>query len=199
MAQRRVASSRAALVAVMLLVVSAGCSSDDSDTASGTTTTSPIANSNPPDTSTPATGDAHHPGGATITVSLDAIEGLLGHVVSAWVLPVELNEDKDAIGGTSFTNITDDPFSDSKMIQPQDEDRYFDVIPGESPIVEPGTYRFIIEAYVPSGPMHFGCEMPIEVDGGEPIVLTLSSLPTHTGGGWHWTAPELLEYPDCPN
>ena len=198
MAQGMVASSRVALVAVMLLVVTAGCSSDDSDTASGETTTIPIADSNSPDTSTLAAGDADHPGGTTITVSLDAIEGLRGHAVSAWVLPVELNEDKDAIGGTSFWNITDDPFSDSKKIQPQG-DRYFDVIPGESPIVEPGTYRFIIEAYVPSGPMHYGCEMPIEVDGDEPIVLTISSLPTYTGGGWHWTAPEQIEYPDCPD
>lgn len=183
----------------MLLVIAAGCSSDDSDVANEESTTSSTATSNAPDTSTLAGGSASHPGGTTITVALDAIEGLPGHVVSAWVLPVELNEDKDAIGGTFFSNITDDPFSDSKKIQPQDEDRYFDVTPGESQTVEPGTYRFIIEAYVPSGPMHYGCEMPIAVDEGEPLVLTLSSLPTYTGGGWHWTSPEELRYPDCPN
>ena len=199
MAQGRVARSSIALVAVMLLVLTAGCSSDDSDTTSEETTTSPTANSNTPDTSTLAPEDARQPGGTTITVSLDAIQGLRGHAVSAWVLPVELNEDKDAIGGTQFSNITDDPFSDSKKIQPQDEDRYFDVTTGESPIVEPGTYRFIIEAYVPSGPMHYGCEMPIEVDGREPLIITVSRLPTYTGGGFHWTAPEQLKYPDCPN
>jgi hypothetical protein len=155
-------------------------------------------NSNTTDTSTLAAGDVNQPGGTTIPVSLDSIEGLSGHAVSAWGLPVGLNEDKDAIGGTSFWNITDDPFSASKKIQPQDEDGFFDVTTGESPIVEPGTYRFIIEAFVPNGAMHYGCEMPIEVDGGEPLVLTVSSLPTFTGPGWHWAAPEQLEYPDCP-
>ena len=115
------------------------------------------------------------------------------------MLPVELNDDKVAIGGPSFSYLTDDPFSASKKIQPQDEDRYFDVTAGESPIVEPGTYRFLIEAYVPSGPMHYGCEMPIEVDGGEPLVLTVSSLPTYTGVGWHWATPEQLRDPDCPD
>ena len=52
---------------------------------------------------------------------------------------MELNDDKDAIVGTSFGTITDGPFSDSKKIQPQDEDRYFAVATGESTIIEPGT------------------------------------------------------------
>ena len=64
---------------------------------------------------------------------------------------------------------------------------------------EPGTYRFIIEAYEPSVAMHYGCEKPIEVVEGESLVMTISSLPTYTDSGWSWTPYDQLEYPDCPN
>lgn len=192
----------ASLATVVLLVP--GCDSSDdvaADTTRAATTAAPTTTTTAAPTTTVAASalSVDQAEGTTITVSLDAVEGLGGHVVSAWVLPLEPNDDKDAIGGTFFGTITDDPFSDSRKIQPQNEDRPSEVTLGESSIVEPGTYRFIIEGYVPSGPMHYGCEMPIDVDGREPLVIPISSLPTYTGEGWHWTPPgREFRYPDCP-
>jgi hypothetical protein len=41
--------------------------------------------------------------------------------------------------------------------------------------------------------------MPIEVVEGESLTVTVSSLPTYTGDGWHWTPPgRQLRHPDCP-
>ena len=51
---------------------------------------------------------------------------------------------------------------------------------------EPGTYRFIVEAYVPSGDMLYGCEMDVQVVEGEPLIVALSSIPTYTEAGIHW-------------
>jgi hypothetical protein len=125
----------------------------------------------------------------TITVSLTDLK-VGGLAVASWVLPLEPSYEKQALGGTVLAG----PGLD--VMHPQG-DRYFDVVRDEVAMFEPGTYRFIIEAYVPSGPMHYGCEQLIEVVEGEPLVVTISDMPAYTGGGFHWTTDEQLQYPDC--
>lgn len=133
----------------------------------------------------------------TVTVSLDGLEGFERLAVDAWVVPLEPTEEWQRLGGTSFWPINQDPVFASEVIHPQGES-YFDFVDGEAATFEPGTYRFIIEAYVPSGNMRYGCEMPIQVVEGEPFVVVLSSIPTYSGDGIHWTPLDELEYPDCP-
>ena len=134
---------------------------------------------------------------ATITLILDALDGFKGLTVSSWVLPIELSDEKMAFGGAQVGDISDDPFSAREVMHPQGE-RYFDIVTEEIATFEPGTYRFIIEAYVSSGPMRYGCEALIEVVESEPLALTVSSLPTYEEGGFHWTPAEQLQYPQCP-
>jgi hypothetical protein len=95
--------------------------------------------------------------------------------------------------------VDSDPISMSDVIHPQRDDQYWGVKADQVVAFEPGTYRFIIEAYIPSGPMHFGCESRVQVVDGEPLVVTISSLPSYSGSGFHWTSPDELRYPDCPN
>lgn len=135
----------------------------------------------------------------TITVSLDGLEGFEGLAVDAWVLPMEPAQEKQALGGTRLGVINGDPYSGSDVMHPQDVERYWDVVAGEIATFQPGTYRFIIEAYVPSGRMRHGCEMSVQVVEGEPLVVTISSLPTYTDDGFHWKPDDQLLYPDCPN
>jgi hypothetical protein len=134
----------------------------------------------------------------TVTVSLEGLEGFEGLAVDAWVVPLEPTEEWQRLGGTGFWPINQDPVFASDVIHPQGE-RYFDLVDGEAATFAPGTYRFIIEAYVPSGNMRYGCEMPIQVVEDEPLIVTLSSIPTYTESGIHWTPLDELEYPDCPN
>jgi len=133
----------------------------------------------------------------TVTVSLDNLEGFEGLAVDALVLPSpdDAGDELDMIGGIRFGVIDVDPFSTSEMLHPGG----WNSIPDETVIFEPGTYRFIIEAYVPAGATFYGCEMPVQVVESEPLVVTISSLPTYTGSGWHWTPYDELEYPDCPD
>jgi hypothetical protein len=131
---------------------------------------------------------------STVTVSLDGLDGFAGLDVYAWVVPNDPSDEWQRLGWTSFWFIGIDPYSASQVMQRPDG---FDL--GEVATFEPGTYRFIIEAYYPWGNMYYGCEMPIQVVEGEPLDVALSSIPTYTGDGIHWTPPGELEYPDCPN
>lgn len=134
----------------------------------------------------------------TITVALDALDGFERLAVNAWVLPLEPTAEKQALGGAHLSSRHPDPLSASQVMHPQGP-RYWEVLEEEIAIFEPGTYRFIIEAYVPSGAMHYGCERQIEVVDGESLVVTLSDMPVYTGDGFHWTPDDELRYPDCPD
>jgi hypothetical protein len=125
----------------------------------------------------------------TVTVVLDGLEGFEGLDVAAWVVPLEPTEEWQPLGEMSFSFISVDPYSASQVMQTPDG---FDL--GEAATFEPGTYRFIIEAYVPSGNMYYGCEMPIQVVEDEPLIVTLSSIPTYTESGIGWTPLDELEY-----
>jgi hypothetical protein len=114
------------------------------------------------------------------------------------VVPIDLTDEWQRLGETRFGPIDEDPFSASKVVAPPAEGPSSDFT-GEAAIFEPGTYRFIIEAYVPSGNMHYGCEMPIQVVEGEPLVVTFTSLPVYTEDGLLWTPLDELRYPVCPN
>lgn len=133
----------------------------------------------------------------TITVFLDRLEGLPDLAVDAWVLPVEPTDQGDAFGGARLGIVHSDSFSASDSIHPRRGDMYFDVDEDRVVTFDPGDYRFVIEAYVPSGRMHFGCERRIEVVEGQPLVVTITSLPSYSGDGFHWTATDELRYPDC--
>lgn len=135
----------------------------------------------------------------TITVSLDGLEGFGGLGIDAWVLPLDAARQEDAYGGARIGPADSDPFSMSDVIHPQHDDRYWDVKADQVVTFDPGTYRFTIEAFVPSGAMHFGCETLVRVVEGEPLVVTITSLPSYSGGGFHWTSPDELRYPDCPD
>lgn len=134
----------------------------------------------------------------TVTVSLNGLEGFGRLAVDAWVVPIDLTDEWQRLGETRFGPIDEDPFSASKVVAPPAEGPSSDFT-GEAAIFEPGTYRFIIEAYVPSGNMHYGCEMPIQVVEGEPLVVTFTSLPVYTEDGLLWTPLDELRYPVCPN
>ena len=142
-----------------------------------------------------ACGDGSDPG--TIELELESLEGYEGLVVSAWVLPLDLTEQKRALGGTDSPVIGEDPFSATYAMHPQAES-FWKVDDAKLATFDPGTYRFIIEAYEPAGVMYYGCEQQIRVVGGEPLVVTISNMPTYSGGGWHWEPYEQLTYPDCP-
>jgi hypothetical protein len=133
----------------------------------------------------------------TVTVVFGGLAGLEGLAVDVLVVPSleDESDELEVLGGITFGVIGEDPFSTSEVIHPG----WWDPIPWDTLIFEPGVYRFIIEAYVPSGDMHYGCEMPIEVADDQPLVVTISSLPPYTGSGIHWTPYDQLEYPDCPN
>ena len=141
----------------------------------------------------------------TVTVVLDSLEGFESLAVDAWVVPLEPTDEWQPLGGTSFWPINQDPVFTSDVIHAQGEsyrvyvDGQWGSVDGKAATFEPGTYRFIIEAYVPSGNMRYGCEMPIQVVEGEPLVVTFTSLPTYTGNGIFWTPLDELEYPDCPD
>jgi hypothetical protein len=132
---------------------------------------------------------AVEPAPGTITVSLERVEGFKGLAVDAWVLPLEPTEEGQALGGTYWWPIGEDPFSASKVMRSLDHNQIA--------TFGPGTYRFIIEAYVPSGAMHYGCEQQIRIVEDQPLVVTLSGMPIYTGGGFHWTPYDQLVYPDC--
>jgi hypothetical protein len=131
----------------------------------------------------------------TITVSLDGLEGFDGLAVDAWILPIGRTDEWQRLGGRRFWPLGVDPYTASRVMRTQGTFG----LDGAVATFEPGTYRFIIEAYVPSGDMLYGCEMDVQVVEGEPLTVALSSIPTYTGGGIHWTPPVELEYPDCPN
>jgi hypothetical protein len=133
-------------------------------------------------------------GRGAIRVSLEGLEAFESLAVDAWVVPIDPNDEGQRLGGVHFGLINEEPFSASDLIR----QNYTSVDPSKVAMFEPGTYRFIIEAYVPSGDMHYGCEMPIQVVDGQPSVVTLTSLPTYTDSGIHWIPLDELEYPDCP-
>ncbi|NNC40609.1 MAG: hypothetical protein HKN95_07940, partial [Acidimicrobiia bacterium] len=133
----------------------------------------------------------------TVTVLFDGLEVFGGLAVDAWVLPLEPTREKQALGGTRLGVINGDRYLGFAVMHPQREG-YFDVVADEVAFFSPGTYRFIIEAYVPLGDMFYGCEQQIQVVEDEPTIVSLSSLPTYTSSGWHWAPYEQLEYPDCP-
>jgi hypothetical protein len=134
----------------------------------------------------------------TVTVSLEGLEGFEGLAVDAWVVPIEPNDEWQRLGGIHFEPIIDDPFTASDMIHPPGEN-YISLDPSKVAKFEPGVYRFIIEAYVPSGNMYYGCEMPIQIVDGQPFAVTFTDLPDYTDSGIHWTPLDELQYPDCPN
>ncbi len=138
-------------------------------------------------------------GPQTITVSLDGLVGFEGLGIDAWVLPLDAAKPEDAFGGVRIGPADSDPFSMSDVIHPQRDDRYWDVKADQVVTFDPGTYRFTIEAYVPSGAMHFGCEKLVRVVEGEPLVVMITSLPSYSGDGFHWTSPDELRYPNCPD
>jgi len=136
---------------------------------------------------------------ATITIKFDGLGGYRGLVVVSWVLPLNLTEERSAFGGTNSGLINQETFSASDVMHPQDV-RYFEIVDGVIATFEPGTYRFVVEAFVPSGEMRYGCERLIEVIKDETLALTISELPPYTRDGFHWTPyVDQLRYPDCPD
>jgi hypothetical protein len=137
-----------------------------------------------------------HPGKATSTiwVSLEELEGLQGMNVSAWVLPGEPRGDDGALGGVGF-EATGDPYSATDVMHQGTDRRAWDE--DQLATFVPGTYRFIIEAYVSNGPMRYGCETEIRVDGDEPVFVRISSMPTYRGSGYAWIPADELRYPNC--
>jgi hypothetical protein len=132
----------------------------------------------------------------TITVVLDGLEGFQGLVVDAWVV-VPIDPSDQWLLGQAHWPISADPYSASRVLTQHPYDP-----PGldeTGTALQPGTYRFIIEGYVPWDAVQFGCEMEVEVVEDKPLIVTLSSIPTYTGTGIGWAPLSELEYPDCPN
>ena len=63
-----------------------------------------------------------------------------------------------------------------------------------------GTYRLIVDVYVPSGPMLFGCEQLIEVVAGEDLTVIFSEIPEYRGSSFFWWAPGeiVMTHTTCP-
>jgi hypothetical protein len=132
--------------------------------------------------------------GTQFTVSLEGLVGLTGLTIDAWVVPVVGNESV-VLGQANFQNLGDDPYTVSGVIRPERLGA-----PDDAVKFPPGEYRLIIEAYIPSGDMRYGCERQI-VAQPKPAsdTLVLTSIPVYTGNSLSWTSDyDTLAYPHCP-
>lgn len=168
------------------------CDTDDGatvETLPATTTTA-----TPPTTAASTTTKAGPSEGTQITLSLEGVVGVGGLTFDAWVVPLVGNESV-VLGEAHFQNLGDDPYAVSGVIRPEPLGR-----PDEAVKFPPGEYRFIIEAYVPSGEMRYGCERQIVTQTGYAFdTLVLTSIPEYTGNSLSWTTDyDTLAYPHCP-
>jgi hypothetical protein len=178
----------ATLTIVLIAVSVAGCSSATPSTT--TTVRQDIATTSETTTALPD--------GTQITVSLEGLEGYVGLAVQASVLPLVASEPV-ILGEAHFEHVVDDPFTDSAVLRSQESDAFGNFAGYDTAVFLPGEYRFVIEAWVPSGPMRYGCERQIVTQADRSTdVIVLTSIPEYTGDGLHWTPYTELAYPHCP-
>jgi hypothetical protein len=122
-----------------------------------------------------------------------------GLVVRASILPTQQLADRDdgalaqTLGAASLAGgLTDG--GDSMTEPAKGDKRYVDPVS-----YAPGMYRLFFEAWVPSGPMRFGCEVGLRVIDGQQSLLKVPSLPAYSGDGLGWSTYADLRFPDCPS
>lgn len=153
-----------------------------------------------------------------ITVSLDDVTGVADLILGAWVLPADPDGEWQPLGGTHYFGATGDelpppgddsyplrgesigrdPFSGSDVIHPMATGGGSRTVTHGIAGIEPGSYRLVIEAYPRSSHERYGCEIPIEVVRGEPLIVAISDLPEFEGEGDRWVSTGALRYPECP-
>jgi hypothetical protein len=128
------------------------------------------------------------------TVSLEGLVRLTGLAIDAWVVPV-VGKESVVLGQANFQNLGDNPSTVSGVIRPE---RFG--APDDAGKFPPGEYRLIIEAYIPSGDMRYGCERQIVAQSKlASATLILTSIPVYTGNSLSWTGDcDTLGYPHCP-
>jgi hypothetical protein len=145
----------------------------------------------------------------TVTVSLEGLEGFVGIRVNGYMLPATPSKDPQVLGLVRIGTVDEDPFSVAAVMHLPGEQGWRDGSAGEVAILDPGTYRFILEAStpflgvgegspVPGTEVPKGCERLVSVVADEPLIVTISSIPRNSGGSLHWTPYDELKYPDCP-
>ena len=155
---------------------------------------------------------------ATVTVSFRSVGGLDGLYLAARVFAADAGS--QVLGtthvfgryfGTSLSAVGDPYTSGIRPIGPFPLSGS-DVVRTTSTVVgsqvgdgvagfAPGRYRLVIEAALVPEPVdvaRYGCEIPIEVEAGEPLEVTITDLPDFAGGGDRWTPGPDGRYPACP-
>jgi hypothetical protein len=151
------------------------------------------------------------PAGSKVTVELDAIEGVDGLSLAAWLLPEDPAEGFLPLGGTHWFGsppqidefvpgtgrILQKRYTASDVIHPMRRFVSRTVAGGTVP-VESGNYRLVFEAREYSDwAARYGCEIPIEVVHGEALVVTVTDLPDFREDGERWAPRGEWHYPDC--
>jgi hypothetical protein len=146
----------------------------------------------------------------TVTVSLEGLEGFVGIRVHGYVLPATPSKERQVLGLVRIGTVDEDPFSAAAVMHLPGEQGWWDGSTAEVAILDPGTYRFILEAYaptpeegegspVPATERPYGCETVVSVAADEPLIVTISSVPrNYSEGSLYWTPYDELKYPDCP-
>jgi hypothetical protein len=145
----------------------------------------------------------------TVTVSLEGLEDFVGLAVNGYVLPATPSKDPQVLGLVKIGTVDEDPSSIAAVMHLPGEQGWRDGPHAEVAILDPGTYRFIVEAYapyseegegspVPATEQPYGCETVVSVVADEPPIVTISSIPRNSGGSLYWTPYDQLRYPDCP-